>query len=274
MTRHEPVSVTDLDRAHAAMEAAPDDDAARLRFHAVLADSLLHLVLAGDAADGDDVTPEVFEVEGASFVLAFDSEERVADFTGRATASAALPGRALAQLLSGQGVGIALNPDVAPSAMLIAAEGVDWLAAMLAAAPAVTHGARPRELHAPGDLPAALLSALDAKLARAGGLAAAAWLAGVTHETGMRTHLVAFVDAAPGAEDTLARAVGEALSFSGVEAGTIDVILVSADDPVAARLARVGLRFDLPVPAGRAQDGLPPPGRDPGMDPDRPPRLR
>jgi hypothetical protein len=68
----------------------------------------------------------------------------------------------------------------------------------------------------------------------------------------------------------LARLVGEALSFSGLEAGTLDVGFFRSDEPVAERLLRVGLRFDLPD-LQDPQSGAP---MAPGTDPDRPPRLR
>jgi hypothetical protein len=50
-----------------------------------------------------------------------------------------------------------------------------------------------------------LIAALDGKLARAGGLARAALLARVDYVGGRRGHLMAFVDALPGAEAALAR---------------------------------------------------------------------
>ena len=96
-----------------------------------------------------------------------------------------------------------------------------------------------------------------------------AYLAAVEWDSGARGHLLAFVDAAPGAEGALARAVHEALTFSGLEAGTIDVAFFRSADPVAARLARVGLRFDLP--AFEPRQSAP---SAPGTDPDKPPRLR
>jgi hypothetical protein len=74
----------------------------------------------------------------------------------------------------------------------------------------------------------------------------------------------------PGAEPALARAVAAALTFSGIEAGSLDVGFFRTADPVAARLARVGLRFDLP----EAPKSEPVAGTAPGMNPDAPPRLR
>ncbi|KGB81919.1 MAG: hypothetical protein CL814_17700 [Confluentimicrobium sp.] len=259
---------TPLDRAHATMEAAPGDDALRLRFFERLADSELFLLLAAEP-DGDNITPQVFDLEGGSFVLVFDREERLADFVGSTAPFAALSGRLIATMLEDQGIGLGVNLGVAPSSILIPAEAVGWLAVTLAQRPTEVE-ALPVEITAPGGLPDVLLGALDAKLASAAGLAPLAYLAGVTYEGGQRGHMLAFVDAAPGAEGALAQAVGEALTFSGIEAGALDVAFFDASDPVAPRLARVGLRFDLPALARpeRAEPSAP------GMDPDKPPKLR
>ena len=82
--------------------------------------------------------------------------------------------------------------------------------------------------------------------------------------------MLAFVDALEGARDALASAVAEALTFSGIEAGALDVAFFSASDPITARLARVGLRIDLPQPP-RPTPAQP---QAPGSDPDTPPILR
>ena len=254
---------TELDAAHAAMDAAPDDATARLRFYERLADGEVFLLL--DAAPTDDrVSPDLFDVDGDSYALVFDREARLAEFVGRPAPFVGMSGRALAAMLAGQGIGVALNPDVAPSAMLIPPDAVDWLAATLAQGPAVMT-ARPVEVFAPRDLPDGLLKSLDRKLAAAGGLAQAVWLVGVKYGDGGRGHMLGFVGALPGAETALAAAVGEALVFSGIAAGMLDVTFLPGDDPIVGRLARVGLRFDLPEPVVPAA---------PGMDPDKPPKLR
>jgi hypothetical protein len=259
--------MTDLDLAHAAMEAAPDDDTARLRFYERLADTELFMLL-GTEAEGDQITPELFDIEDQRFALVFDREERLSQFVGRAAPYAGIPGRALAQMMAGQGIGLALNLEVAPSAMLIPAEAIDWLVQTLSHGPDETE-ARLTEVSAPKGLPEAVVTGLDRKLAIAAGLARFAYLAAATYEDGARGHVLAFVDALEGAEKALASAAGEALTFSGIEAGMMDVLFVRAADPLAAHLARVGLRFDLP-----ALETPQTPGSAPGMDPARPPKLR
>ncbi len=257
--------MTDIDIAHAAMEAAPDDDAARLRFYEGLADTELFMLL-GQEAEGDQITPELFEIEDQQFTLVFDREERLSQFVGRVAPYAGLPGRTLAEMLAGQRIGLALNLEVAPSAMLIPAEAVDWLVTTLGNAPEETE-AHLSEISAP-NVPEAVVTGLDRKLAIAAGRALFAYLAAATYDDGGRGHVLAFIDAVDGAENALATAASEALTFSGIEAGMIDVLFVRSSDPLAAHLAKVGLRFDLPQPE------VPEAPAAPGMDPDNPPNLR
>lgn len=260
--------MTELDTAHAAMEAAPENDALRLKFYERLADTEMFLLLAGEPDSDDDITPEVIEAEGTQYVLVFDREERLADFAERLASYASVSGRGLAEMLAGQGIGLAVNLG-APSSILIPPEAVEWLVATLANAP-VTAEARPIEITAPKGLPESLVSGLDRKLATAGGLAQAAYLAAVTYDTGARGHILTFVGAVDGAEESLARAVAEALTFSGIDAGMLDVTFVAAGDPLEASLVRVALRFDLPQPEAETHV----PGANPGMDPNRPPKLK
>jgi hypothetical protein len=258
--------VTLLDAAHAAVSADPENDALRLRFYERLADGEMILLLEREVSGGQ-VEPRVFNLEGGPVVLIFDREERLASFTGGIAPYAALPGRVIAGMLKGQGIGLGVNLGVAPSSMLLPAEALDWLAMALETGPEVAEG-KPESFHAPKGLPEALLTGLDAKLAKAAGLASGAVLAGVTYAGGRRGHMLAFLDAAIGAEDALARAVGEALVFSGVEAGELDVAFLRSGEPGTVAMARVGLRFDLPEPDAPQRPGAP------GMQPDKPPRLR
>ncbi len=258
---------TALDAAHAAMEAAPQDDAARLRFFERLADSELFLMLT-EEAQGENISPELFDVADGRFVLAFDREDRLARFAGRPVPYVALSGRVLSSMLSGQGIGLGLNLDTAPSSMLIPSEALGWLSTTLQHGPEVVQE-RLAEFLPPSGLPDHLLQALDTKLATAVGLAAAAFLVGTRTEEGGHGHLLGFVGAVDGAKLALARAVSEALTFSGIEAGALDVGFFEPDDPACAVLARVGLRFDLPQPAP-TEVSRP----IPGSDPEKPPILR
>ena len=259
---------TPLDLARAAIGDGPDAQAARLRFYERLAASELFVLLDPDRAGP---APQVFDLSDGRFVMAFDREHRLAAFAGAPAPFAALPGRTLVRSLAGQGAGIGINLGVAPSSFLMDAEAVDWLDAMLPGPPAEV-AARPVCFAAPRGLPAALAGALDARFASAGGLAAGAGIASVTYDDGRSGHMVAFVGAVAGAERALAAAVAEALAFSGLDAGEIDVAFLSRDDPATARFARAALMFEVPGPSASA---APPAGpRAPGSDPDSPPRLR
>ncbi|MEP5153087.1 SseB family protein [Planktotalea sp.] len=259
---------TPLDLAHAAMEAAPEDDAARLRFYERLSDSELFLLLTKDV-ENDQVDPEVFDLGDVRFVLVFDREERLSQFVGKPAPYIALSGRVISQMLAGQGIGLGVNLEVAPSQMLIPPEAVVWLNDTLAHSPDEVNE-RAQELYAPKGLPEELLTAIDAKLASAVGLAQNAYLVAVKYEGGGKGHLLGFVGTQEGAESALAKAAGEALTFSGIEAGSIDVGFFDANDPMAAAMAKVGLRFVLPKQTARTETIRP----APGSDPDNPPLLK
>jgi hypothetical protein len=258
--------LTPLDNAHAIMEADAEDEAKRLRFYDLLAQSELYLLLSAEP-EGDQISPELFELSEASFVLAFDREHRLTDFTGRASPYAALSGRAICELLAQNGLGLGLNLEVAPSSILLPPEAMRWMAQTLDTTPEeLSH--TPQSVSAPKGLPQAFLLSLDSRLASAAGLAEAAYLVAVTYENGVQSHLLGVIDVVPGAEPALAQAVSDALTFSGLEAATLDVAFFAASDPVSAQLAKSGLRFDLPKPeAGTVPSA-------PGMDPEQPPILR
>ena len=257
---------TILDAAFARMDAAPEDEAARLHFFEMLAASELFLLLASDP-EGDQVEPQTFEMYDETFVMAFDLESRITDLTNEPVPYAALSGRALVQMLAPQALGIALNIDVAPSSTFLLGEEIVWLNDTLSNAPQEVEQALD-SVFPPKGLPENLLTALDARLAASGGLAHSAYLVGVSYEGGGQGHLLGFVDAHPGAEPALARMAMETLTFSGLEAATLDVAFVTASDPITARLAKEGLRFDLPQPA---EPTTPEP---PGMNPEKPPVLK
>ncbi len=256
---------TPLDKAHAVIEHS---DAARLQFFALLADTELFVLLEKEAI-GEMIEPKLFAVDGQEVVLGFDSEERLAEFTGQVSAYAALPGRIVAQLLADAGMGLGLNLDVAPSSMLLGPEAMVWLHERLEAEGPGELSAQIEELCAPKGLPDVLLEALGAKLTQSAGLAEAALLAQVRYRGGANGHLLAIVGAEARAEAALARAVNEALSFSGLEAGVLDVAFFPSDAEIVARMQKLALRFEIPQATPRKIHVR----AAPGSDPDKPPIL-
>ncbi len=248
---------TPLARAARLFLMRSGDDAARLRLYEVFSGAELVLPLAAEAEAGDeDVTPESIKVSGVPHVVAHDSIAAFAGGEPRPTAT--LSGLALSQMLDGQGVGVALRMEGMAEPLLIAPEALDWLARNLAEGPARVE-ARPLALHPPKGLPTSLLTTLDRRLAQGEGMARAAWLAAVDWSDGSRGHLLAFVGARPGTEETLAAGINAAVALSGAEGVRMDVTFLPEEDPVIARIAKVGLRFDM---------------EDPEAAPTGPPRLR
>ena len=104
-----------------AMEAG--GEAERLRYYQTLAAAELFLLLEAEAEE-DDVVPQAFEVEGRTFVLAFDTEERLAEFAGAEAHYVALSGRAVAEMLAEAGLGLGLNLESGPQAALLPNEAM------------------------------------------------------------------------------------------------------------------------------------------------------
>ena len=115
---------------------------------------------------------------------------------------------ALVGMLAAQGIGLALNLEVAPSAMLIPAEAGDWLSQTLSHGPNETE-ARLTEVSAP-HVPEVVVTGLDRKLAIAGGLARFAYLAAAKYDDGAAGHVLVFIDAVPDAHQAMATAASEA----------------------------------------------------------------
>lgn len=245
-----------LDAAHAAMTAAPEDQAARLAYFGALADCPLWLWLQAEP-DGAALSPRVLDLPEGPAVLAFDSAERLAEVAG-AAAYAELPGRVVAQALAGQGVALGVNLGAEAPAFLVPPDAVDWLATLVTAAPEGADAAG--SVAPPGAVPDALVRAL---LARLRGLAQAAALVRVDRG------LTLVLTDAQADEVALARAAGEAAAFAA-PGEPLSVAFAGPGSALARAAARLGRQLDLTPPA----DPVPEPPGAPGSDPARPPRLR
>lgn len=259
--------MTPLDQAHAAMLTG--DEAAARRFYQLLADAPLLLLLEHEA-EGEALSPQVFELSDGPVLLAFDSEDRLAGFQDRPLPYANLPGRVIAQQMAGQGLWLGLNLGTgAASETLLPPEALDHLLTLLDVAQTKAQ-AHARSFAAPNP-PPALDEALGLALTQASGLAIGAVLAQVTYDTGGQGHMLAVVDAAEAAQPMLARAMAEALSFAGIEAAALDVTFLEATSPILSKMVAVGRIYDVPQPAPDAPTQTRP---APGTDPSKPPKLR
>ncbi len=126
------------------------------------------------------------------------------------------------------------------------------------------------EIAPPAGLPEQLILGLEAKLTSAAGLCDHAWIVKTKFDNGASGWMIGFVGAYDHAEHALARATQEALIFSGTDLDSMDVAFFDPKDPMVARLAKVGLRYDIPQPE---EDPVPEPRKAPGSDPKKPPIL-
>ncbi len=253
-----------------------DSDGAALQFYHILAETPLILLLASEAV-GSAMTPQIFDLPSGPIVLAFDGEDRLASWAAAqgqgALPYAQLPGRVLAGLVAAQ-KGLALGLNFAAgtaSEMVLPHEAMVWLADMLAVAPQ-EQAAQIAQVLPMQAAPSGLLAAMTRGLAGAGGLAQAAVLARVAYQNGAHAHVLAFFGTVPAAEAPLARAVAEALAFSGLEAASLDVMFLAAGRTADAIRAQGQFIALPPAPLPAAQPAQTP--RAPGMDKDAPPKLR
>ncbi len=252
----------------------PENEAKRLAVYDRLADAELFVRLE-EEPEGETIRPQVFSTEEGDFVLAFDLEERLAQFSDEVQPYAALPGRVIAQYLVGENIGLGINLTVAASAMLLPPQAMEWLTEALSHDPETTQGS-PVEFTAPALPPAILgllLPAFEAKLDQLAGLASHALLAGVCYDDGRHGHVLAILGADERLRPGIAKAMGEALTFSGLDAGELDVTFLDETDPAAQMLVEQGLALHVPEPIDDDVREIRP-GAAPGMDPTRPPKLR
>ena len=260
--------MTVLDDAHAAMMRDETDETARLGFYSMLADTELFLLLNGDPVD-DQIEPRLFDLDDGPVVLAFDLEERLTAFVGGPTPYAALPGRVIASQLSGQNIGMGLNIGDAPSSILLPHTVMDWLTNTLGVQPKRV-SAVPQGFSFPWGVPVEITQRLMEKLGTNAGLADAVLLSEVVYEGGRRGHILAVLGAKDGTEIALSSAVSEALIFSGLDIGEIDVVFLGAEDPRMKIISAAALRLDLPKKASASKSA----NAGPGAILQRPPILR
>lgn len=259
---------TRLDIAHQHMQVDPDDTVKRLGFYERLCDAELFLLLETEPL-GENIKPMIFPVDNQQFVLVFDSEDRLAEFTQKPSPYICLSGRAIVQMLAGQTIGLGINLTVAPSSMLLDTGAVEWLDQMLAQKPKMIQDT-PIAMASPVGVPERLIENLAIKFGAMSSLATSVYLVEFEYKSGVKNHVIVFVDAIENAQTAMSQAVSEALSFSGEQAGLLDVVFLRGANPIVNMIKKVGLEFELPeLPEPKTAIIEPP-----GMNPDKPPKLR
>lgn len=257
---------TRLDQAFYQMAMAPHDDAARLAWYETFADTELFLMLEQEP-EAANITPALFDLTDGRFALVFDLEDRLAAFAGEVVPYAALPGRVIVAALAGQGVGICVNLEAAPSAFVMPAEAVDWLHGALNQSPEEATGqlapwVEPQDLA----LGVAFFRKFDGKPLPA----ASVWFAGLRRDKDTAVHAFVFVDVVAGFEEALAKATSETVMFAGHDPAGVEILFLTADQ--AKGIEGPGKCLWVP-PATPGPIPAPEPAA-PGTDPSRPPRLR
>ena len=252
--------MTPLMQAYLRMQASPGEERARMSYFARLADARLSVPLE-DASDGERIAPLLTEVDGVTCVQVSEDVANLA--TDGPVHTAEVEGRDLARMLRGSGLGLAVN---GAQGHVLLPEMVEWFADALEAqrgdeaeAPVAVYPPRVSD---------EFLARLSEKLAAQAGLAEAGWLVEAEYADGARGPLVIVIGVVPGFEGRLRDAVAEAAAFQSGEPVEVTVAFLEADSVAVERIARVGLRFDLPEAERQAEP------KPPGMDPDVPPRLR
>jgi hypothetical protein len=257
--------VTPLDAAFLAAEAEGAPESARARFYALLVETTLCAPV--DAAPEDaPLRPLVFDLSAGRVGLAFDDDARMAAFFGEPVEYVAMPGRALVAALAGAGLGLGLNLGDAPSATLLDADAVAWIAREMGGGVEADAVAGPVAVLPPAGASAALLETLAGRVAALAGLVAEAWLVRLSTGGAPAALTLAILPApaaARGAEGLAAELGRLAQPFA----------------PEGEAVATAALREDHPLLAAcRAQGVGLHPGPRPEADTPRPtaapPRLR
>jgi hypothetical protein len=177
--RHEE---TRLDRLWQAVEDGCAE-ADWLRFYEGFAAQRLIVPMAEDGA-----APQTLALASGEVALAFDTEARFAAFISGPTEQVTVTGADLARALAPLGLGVALNPAVAPGETVLDPEAVAWIAEHSGAEVAVEETSDTR-LVPPAALEALLLEALGTRLAEMEAHVAEAWLVGTAEADGFEGYL-------------------------------------------------------------------------------------
>ncbi|MCF6305505.1 MAG: enhanced serine sensitivity protein SseB C-terminal domain-containing protein [Rhodobacteraceae bacterium] len=257
-------ATTTLDLAVAKMQSDAD---ARFGFYERVLESEMFMILEDEVVK-DVARPLVLDTSDCAVALIFDTEERLAEFAGEPVPYLALSGRKIVAMLAQNGIGLGVNLGCV-SETVLPVEIVNWLAENLGSKDSIEQE-KPVEISAPFNVPEALIKALDQKLANMSGVVSVAYLVAVEYETGSKSHMLALVDVTPDAQNGVAEAMSEALLFSGIEAGHLDITFLLAGDASVSRFVKVGLAFEIPELILPKMPEI----TAPGMDPDKPPKLR
>lgn len=264
---------TPLDRAWETANTELAGDAEMARFYDIFAATELFLLIDPDTlADGKTPKPLTFPVEGAETALVFDTEARLAGFMEDGAAHLTMSGRAVISMFKGTGAQLGLNLGDAPSATILPAQAIDWASEALTQ-PIETTEIGDAVLTVPRAVMPDLLQALDGKLAGMGAVVSEAWLCGLGASAGRgkpQPMVLCVCLRERAAEQSVVSALAETARFTGGDAPAYDIAVLPEGDAKMEAARKVGLGFEPQNPEAVMQAEP----VAPGMDPDKPPKLR
>ena len=242
------IAKTPLDQAHAAM--ADGTEASIRAYYAQLLSAELFMPLTGDQ-------PAEIAMDTGRFALAFDHEERLAEFADGPIERAVISGRQAIAMAVAADQGIGINLGVSDTAYLLPAPVVAWIAENLASPLAEQAGISE---FCPPKADSDVIAAIDAALSGLSDRADRAILISAPKD------LLLLIAGAEGADHPgIAAHLAESLHLR--LADQAPAVSFTDDGSVLARADRVGIGFDIPKAKIRVVAA-------PGSDPAKPPRLR
>ena len=195
---------------------------ARARILSRLADTELYVALTSEPSN-DRAEMAIFDLSGTMAAMACDTEDRLADFLGRAVAYAAMPGRVLAAMLAEEDRALLVNPGK-PSEMFLDCGALEWMGQALAVDPDEGGDLGPPWMTAPTPEAVALyLESLSLRLGDMAGLAHRAALVAAVWPDGRRGHLLLVYGCDLTRRAALAKAFAEFFAFLPPLEGGVDI---------------------------------------------------
>lgn len=254
---------TRLDVVYQRMQSSPESETAGLRFYEAFCDANLCVLINADTS------MQVFETSQGKIVLAFDTDERVAEFISEATEFIKIAGRDLVMQLLASETGIGLNLNVAPTSQILSPDILTWLSEFLAESSSFSID-QVVAISPPDQWLDDHKTAISTQLEKYAGMIASAYFCSVTYSDNTVADAVFIVDCDPTTEAVLFTALVESQKFLDKNTAEIAIKFISPDNQEFPEICRVGEEIvisKLTVIHTSAPTA-------PGMDPDKPPKLR
>lgn len=256
---------SDLQQAQIASVAEPEDEQLRTAFYARLVETEFCLLLS-EAATNEQMTPNLYTEGDNRYVIAFEDEGDLLEFNQEAAHFAALPGRALVQMLVGHDVGLLINGNDLEKSILLSTKHISWLAETLSQAPQERSGAL-SDILAPEPIKAEHRAAIQDQLHKCAGLLVEAYHITVVEQEQNQRQTLIFSGTTEASAKQIAQMIQDVVSFQDDPSLDLDVAFLDFRAPIMQHIRQIGSAFDVPFPEAPATP------KAPGSDPDNPPKL-